>query len=366
MKQRKFVFSFLILAFLSLYLTRPLIAYNCKSTISTTKTINDNNSLVRTLSSYNETLIKHNIIIKINQDNSLEITSIFVLANNDTKPMNFFIFTINKTIDSVFCFDLIDPLHFTWTVDSQIGNILNITLRYPLQENDIYAFSVSYKIKDIIFQIEGVLNYLELDFDVIHPRNTIKFNLEMELPIYAELLDEEPLKPYFPIPINVKEENNIIRIKWELTNQDTNHSNLFLVRYIPNANLSIDAASHQVLFILLSLFGGLILGAGTILLYFVLRKKGSEKHLVTSLLSKSEQEIIIAINLDGGVSTQRRICEKTGFSNSKVSKILTKLEEKKVLDRNRWGRTNKVTIKNQSFRKLGSENNIKDNESDLD
>ncbi|MHA1121778.1 MAG: helix-turn-helix transcriptional regulator, partial [Candidatus Heimdallarchaeota archaeon] len=46
--------------------------------------------------------------------------------------------------------------------------------------------------------------------------------------------------------------------------------------------------------------------------------------------------------------------DKTGYSKSKVSKILAKLEEKTVLKRDRWGRTNKITIINQSFRQLGT------------
>ena len=71
------------------------------------------------------------------------------------------------------------------------------------------------------------------------------------------------------------------------------------------------------------------------------------------MLSDTEQEVIKAINSDGGVSTQRRICDKTGYSKSKVSQILSKLEEKEVLRRERWGRTNKVTITKTSFKSVG-------------
>jgi uncharacterized membrane protein len=71
------------------------------------------------------------------------------------------------------------------------------------------------------------------------------------------------------------------------------------------------------------------------------------------LLTKTELEVIKAINQDGGVSTQRRICEKTGYSKSKVSQILLKLEQRDVLIRERWGRTNKVTITAPTFKTIG-------------
>ncbi|MHA1555839.1 MAG: helix-turn-helix transcriptional regulator [Candidatus Heimdallarchaeota archaeon] len=354
MNPRSYVQLMVIIALFSLHIDHPL-NYNCANIISIT-----NSDLITPLSSLsikNETLLAHNMNLEIHQENIIEVISTFVLANNDTQPLNFFAFTINKTIDSVFCFDLIESLQFIWSVNPKIGNLINITLRNPLLLDEICAFSVSYKIRDKIYPIEGALDYLELNYEVSHPRNSITFNLDLFLPIYAEVLDEDPLKPFFPSPSKISEENDIIKIRWELTNRDINESDLFLIRYVPGSAF-ISNTNSKILLSLLSLFGGLVLGAVAVVLFYTVRKKPVEKQLVTSLLSKSEQEIIVAINLDGGVSTQRRICDKTSFSKSKVSKILAKLEEKDVLIRNRWGRTNKVTITNQSFRQLGPNNNV--------
>ncbi|MBD3192147.1 MAG: winged helix-turn-helix transcriptional regulator, partial [Candidatus Heimdallarchaeota archaeon] len=106
----------------------------------------------------------------------------------------------------------------------------------------------------------------------------------------------------------------------------------------------------------LAFFGGILIGGiGTFFVYKKLRQS-DETELVSSLLSKSERAIIKAINADNGISTQKRICEKTGFSKSKVSQILSKLEEKGVLERERWGRTNKVTLIESTFQELGVEN----------
>ncbi len=353
MYPRSYVKMLVFLTLLTLSIHKPS-NNNCEIPILESSTIID---LIRPLESHsiiNETLLTHNMIVEINQENTLEITSTFVLTNNDTQPLNFFIFIINKTIDSVFCFDLIDSLQFIWSVNPVTGNLINVTLRYPLLQDEIYAFSVSYKIKETVYHVEAILEYFELNYGVVHPRNSLTFNLELLLPIYAKLLDEDPLEPLFPKPSRISEENDIIKISWEITNRNINESDLFLIRYIPGSIFLSSEKSNRVFLNILSLFVGLVSGALGVIIFYTIRKKPREKELVTSLLSKSEQEIIIAINIDGGVSTQRRICDKTGYSKSKVSKILAKLDEKNVLKRDRWGRTNKITIINQSFRQLGT------------
>ncbi len=316
------------------------------------------------LSIENETLLKHNMNLKVQLDYTIKIVSTFVLTNNDSLPIDFFLLTINKTITSVFCDDPLGPLDFTWTVDPAIGNIINITMRYPLISNDAYVFLVSYQIENAIYFVDGVISYYGLDFEVIHPRNTINFELELCLPVYAELLAESPPEPIFPNADKVFEENEIVIIIWYLENRDYNENNVFLIRFIQESD-NQQLNNNKAIFYVLSILGGIIIGALGVFLISMIRKKPVEKQLVTSLLTDTEQEVIKAINADSGISTQRRICDKTGYSKSKVSQILAKLEEKKVLKRERWGRTNKVTIINPSFKQLGSSIEPKEKSSEL-
>jgi len=190
-------------------------------------------------------------------------------------------------------------------------------------------------------------------------KDTLKFTLEMTLPIYAELLTEDALKPFLPNPVKIVRENDITMIRWEFSGRKIGESNLFVVRYTPGAIFSASEGNNN-LSLFLSLFGGIILGVGsTILVFFIRQKTAAKESFIPSLLSQNELAIIKVINLDGGISTQRKICERTGFSKSKTSKILQKLEEKKILERDRWGRTNKVKITNPTFRNL--EFSIKEN-----
>jgi uncharacterized membrane protein len=344
----KIIFIFTLI---QLFLIFPLIS----NETNTTSYHEQNHELISSLtplSLENETLLAHQMNVKVQLDETIKITSTFVLTNNDSQPIDFFLLTINKTITSVFCDDPIGSLDFGWTVNPLIGNLINITMRYPLLSDDVYVFSVSYEIENLIYDVTGIVDYKGLDFEIIHPRNTINFELVLCLPVYAGLLAENPPEPVFPAADKIVEENEIVKITWYLTNRDYNENDVFLIRYVQESPFS--PSNNKALFYVLSILGGVLIGSVGVFLIITFRQKPLEKQLVTSLLTETEQEVIKAINADSGVSTQRRICEKTGYSKSKVSQILAKLEEKKVLKRERWGRTNKVTITNPSFKQLGA------------
>lgn len=309
----------------------------------------------------NETILVHDMSVTVRLDNSLKVYSSFVLANNDTSPIEYFIYTLNRSISSVFVFDPISSLPFSWTIDPVAGNIINITMRYPLLQDDIYVFTISYELENEIYQIFNPVEYNGLDYEIEHTRAANIFNLAIELPLYSQLLDQSNISPVNPPPDRTNTEDGRITISWSIDNVDLDDVDLFLVRYVIGATLVPQSNLNLLpLYIVLAFLGGV--GISILAFYFFYRMKFKpvESELVTSLLSKDEQEIIKAINLDDGVSTQRRICDKTGFSKSKVSQILSKLEEKDVLTRERWGRTNKVTLTKQSFKNIGQEQQAKE------
>jgi uncharacterized membrane protein len=226
-------------------------------------------------------------------------------------------------------------------------------MRYPLFPNETYVFSIEYRIDAVIYLVQEPVEYYGLDFEVIHPRNTDLFELEISLPAEGGLLAQSPPEPVYPNPLRIVEEDNVVKIYWELENKDFGDDNVFLVRFVLQAIDNPNGSNLKPLFYILTLLAGIALGSLILFLVYRLKVKPSESQLVSSLLTKTEQEVIRAINQDSGVSTQRRICEKTGYSKSKVSQILLKLEQRNVLVRERWGRTNKVTITAPSFKTIG-------------
>lgn len=300
----------------------------------------------------NETLLAHNMKVKINLDDSLKITSTFVLANNNSQPLGFFAVEISKNITSVFSFDPIGSLSFSWVINQSTGSLINVSMRYPLFPSEIYVFSISYQIDNVIYFVQEPIEYYGLDFETIHPRSTEIFDLEMCLPGDSNLLDQSPPEPVYPHPDRVFEEDGTVKITWILEDRDLDDNDVFLIRFV--ASGTVDPGSNlKPLFYVLTILAGIVLGSLTLFLIYKLKFKPAENKLVSSLLTKTEQEVIKAINQDDGVSTQRRICEKTGYSKSKVSQILLKLEQRNVLVRERWGRTNKVTITAPAFKTIG-------------
>ena len=303
----------------------------------------------------NETLLVHTMELNVRNDNSLKIVSSFVLTNNDSIPISHFYFQIKKNISSLFCYDPLGSLPFSWKVDSTLGNEVNITMNYPLLQDDTYVFSISYEIEDVIYHVEKPEEYFGLDFETTHIRKTDQFNLILNLPMNSYLLEETLPAPVYPTPSFINSDGNFLIITWEETNLNIDDSDVFLVRYrIQSTDLN-SPPNLLALYIVLAFLGGVAVSALGAFLIYRFKFKPVETGLVSSLLSDTEQEVIKAINEDSGISTQRRICEKTGYSKSKVSQILAKLEEKEVLKRERWGRTNKVTITNPSFKVLGQD-----------
>jgi uncharacterized membrane protein len=291
--------------------------------------------------------------LKLRTDFTFSVTSTLVVLNNDTESLDFFVLTIYKNISSVFVFDPIGSLSFTWKVIQTIGSTINITMRYPLLPQDITVFSITYEIDNLLYQVNDPIEYYGFDYEINHSLTAEAFNLEISLPIYASLIKTSSPSPVSPEPNKIYTEDNIVKILWSEEVVTAGEIASYAVRFSFPITQCPSNFNTTVLYYLLVFFGGVVLGGMLLFLFYYIRNKVSEKtELISSLLSDSERDVITVINKDGGVSTQSRICDKTGFSKSKVSQILLKLEKKNVLERERWGRTNKVTITNPNFQNV--------------
>ncbi len=102
-------------------------------------------------------------------------------------------------------------------------------------------------------------------------------------------------------------------------------------------------------------FSSFVLGSS--LIYLLLIDKNKEALTKISLikekwnkllgeLSDPDETVIVKIVVDeGGTIFQSQLVEKSGFSKSKVSLILDRLEARRILERKRRGMTNVVVLK---------------------
>jgi len=297
-------------------------------------------------------IIYHNMEVKIQLDFRLRIESSLVIENSENTSIDYFQYVINDSISNVLVSDPIGSLEFTWTVFTD-SSVLNITMRYPLLEGQKYVITISYFLSQLMpFYVQEPYEFYTLEYAIFHYLTTQRFDLEISLPLGFGLIESVNPRPTYPIPERVYEEDNIVKISWTSINILPNYEYLYTLRFEP-IDISITIIDQKnpliYLYVTLAFLGGATISA--LVFFLIIRRKYHpvKTDLVSSLLSDSEQAVIKAINDEGGVAIQRRICDRTGYSKSKVSQILLKLEEKNVLKRERWGRTNKVSITNPSF-----------------
>ena len=123
--------------------------------------------------------------------------------------------------------------------------------------------------------------------------------------------------------------------------------NIVELNQIPNIYNSTD--------LLVIGFSSFILGSSLVYLMLVDKDKGAQTKIsivrekwkkLLGELSDPDEKVIVRIVVDeGGTIFQSQLVEKSGFSKSKVSLILDKLEARKILERKRRGMTNVVVLK---------------------
>lgn len=123
--------------------------------------------------------------------------------------------------------------------------------------------------------------------------------------------------------------------------------NVVELNQIPNIYNSAD--------LVIAGFSSFILGSSLIYLFLVdkidrartetssIKEKWDK--LLEELPNPDEKEIVKIIVDEGGTIFQSQLVEKSGYSKSKVSLILDRLEARRILERKRRGMTNAVVLK---------------------
>jgi hypothetical protein len=123
--------------------------------------------------------------------------------------------------------------------------------------------------------------------------------------------------------------------------------NTFELNLIPEIYSSFDVAVIGI--------SGFIMGSSLVYLWLIdrswsphLKQTISTKNwdeLLNKTSSPEEQKIVSLIINEGGTMFQGQLVDKSGYSKTKVSLILDRLEAKKILERRRHGMSNVVVLK---------------------
>jgi len=208
---------------------------------------------------------------------------------------------------------------------------------YMVGETTVYTWFKGFELT----QRQGNITYFSFDIPILW--NTDKIYVTVKLPDGMYLTDRV-LLPVSPSGAEKKIEGKRIIISWSFANK--NPGDVIPIRiYYESLFPQPLIERFDYRWIIVPIF---ILIIGLIIIYKKLPKK---TELVLSVLNESERMIIDVIRKEGKEKVdQRKIVSSSGFSKAKVSRIIQGLQGRGVVDVERMGRKNRVSLKKIIFK----------------
>ena len=224
-------------------------------------------------------------------------------------------YVFNEHIENVKVEDQNQSLEYEISRTDDDKNILKIYLVKPTD-----TLIISYEVEGIIFQ-NSRINHFFTEFN--YPKNVANLNAKVILPIGYVLYEQGiPAKG-----VSGSDGERII-IEWK---KITINPVVFSIKFIKSNQLGY----IWIGFILILL---LILTSS-----FVYLIKKNKKNILFGFRD-DEKKTIQYISKNKKI-LQKDLQKEFGFSRAKATRIVKKLEEKKLITREYWGRTNKLTWK---------------------
>ena len=263
---------------------------------------------------------------------------------------------VESRISTISVLDSQGELYFEWLVlpDYQL---LNITLRNSLFEEQLTSFTVNYLLEDAVLSNPEILDNYIVRWSFTNHELSNQFSIILDLPAKFQLYNSsfvpalEPEADYVSIDGTRFEWNYHSLaleeiLSWTIRFQVTTDQGQIEV-YIPTYVWILMA----VLFLI-----GIIIGGLSVFFYMKTQVDVERTEIVDTLLSQPEKEILKIIKDEGRVTTQSKICSISGFSKAKVSYYINELERKEIISRERWGRMNRIRLVDESFDKVFYQN----------
>lgn len=254
-------------------------------------------------------------------DESMEVD--IVLSKNDIVTETITLtFLSDQVYDSLEFTTLFQPLSILYDGDFSIVEqddlyIINFEKDIVVGENTI-TFTLIYD--DIIDQ-SGVNKVFRTSFT---PENSDSITISVSLPLFHVLSDKKPSAT--PKPSFIESDGQRIVLYWKFLEEEQAD---IVVFYKGQSGLGTIIFSSFVVIILIS-----------IVVYTYFRKK--TKHHINEVLSSEELKVVG--ELRKGITKQKEISRDLNFSKSKMSKVVRKLEEKELIEKKPYFKTNIIKL----------------------
>lgn len=228
------------------------------------------------------------------------------------------VFDVNETYDNVEFATQLMPLSIQYNGEYSIEEyenlyIINFNKTISPIDNSI-EFSLIY---DKMIEGDKVFrtSFYPQDMDV---------TISLRLPRHYVLSPREPSAT--PKPDSISSDGQHIYLYWEFSDKDQTDIAVFYQG---------QESSNGII-----VFSIILLMSSGIMLFYYFKKK--TKKDISGILSSDEQKIVE--ELRKGVAKQKEIARNLDFSKSKMSKVVRKLEEKELIEKKPFFKTNTLKL----------------------
>lgn len=270
-------------------------------------------------------------------DNQLEITylkiDVEILEDHSVKESIDIILYPKEEID----FNLYLPKEYKDLEiiynDEKLDPSVNKIIR--LNSNELNSIKINYTISDAVEVKKKDFVYMR---EVVYPNvKNLIFRIKLP-PAYG--INNEDVSAIIPEPTYLQSDGKRIIVLWEMKSPST--PALYKIKY--NSLVNNNGFDTNIL-VYLAIVLILLISAGLSLFYRSSKKGDVEVKIPHSLLSEDEMTICEIIKNEGGKIKQKKLSSITGFSKAKITKILSNLEKKELIEREPIGRTFVITLK---------------------
>ena len=284
----------------------------------------------------------HRTSVDIVDTSKILVTETYVIQNKQIFAISSVSLWINNTIDTLTVEDVEGVLDADWTVVANNSHLLNIDLRYNLEEDDQASFDIKYNLRKEFLEMGEESPYFRFDFLSTISHATLCHQMRILLPEGYQYYENLDTLAFYPQKGNETRIGRRLGVEWTCYNiTPADEHPYFIVNFYQT---KLPEPRFPSLIFSLGIITGIVVGCGITAWVARYIEKRSVQKIGTSLLSENQLELLRIILGNNGKVSQKSLCELTGFSKSKISRNIVPLEERGLLRREKWGRTYVVYI----------------------
>ena len=260
------------------------------------------------------------IDVEIMEDHSVKESIDIVLYPKDEIDFNLYLPKGYKNLEIIYNDEKLDP---------SVNQIIR------LNSNELNSIKINYTIPDAVEVKKKDFVYMK---ELVYPNvKNLIFRIKLP-PAYG--INNEDISAIIPEPTYLQSDGKRIIVLWEMKSPST--PMMYKIKYnslVTNNGFDTNILAPLAIVLIL------LISLGIFLFYRSSKNREMEVKIPPSLLSEDEMTICEIIKNEGGKIKQKKLSSITGFSKAKITKILTNLEKKELIEREPIGRTFVITLK---------------------